>query len=484
MKHLWCTFFVLSLCVTSLSANEIDKFFPAIESSDSSICSDATFIRRTYLTLTGRLPMPDKVVSFIKSTSPQKREKLVDELLNSDEYIRYMLMHLGDILRIKSEFPSNLWPNGVQAYNRWLYERLTANMSYDQMIRELLLSVGSNFREPAVNFYRAFIKRSPEAVYKNINLLFLGERNCTDDGYQCFGQVSYKNTKEWKEEVVYIDIHKPSQVSKISLQDGTTLTLENGKDWRIPYVNWLTSKDNRRFGAVMANRIWYWMMGKGIVQEPDDWRDDNPASNKPLLDYLTDFFVEHHFDMKALIRCILLSNHYQNKWMPEGSYEARRLPAEVIVDALSDLTGHFETYVSRVPEPFTFYPANTRAVDLGDATVSSSELELFGKVSRDVSLESQRNNQITGKQLLYLMNSSELEGHIRQSKRLNVLCKQYHTVADICNGVTLMTLARPATAQEINLFGDYAKKNHSSLRDLATDIMWVQINSNEFLYNH
>jgi len=135
------------------------------------------------LTLTGRLPEAEKVKQFINSGNRQKRATVIDELPNSDEYVKYQLMRWGDILRIKSEFPSNLWPNGVQAYNRWVYERISSNMPYDQFVRELLLSKGSNFRVPAVNFYRAFLTRTPEIIYQNIGLLFLGNRLSPDDGY-------------------------------------------------------------------------------------------------------------------------------------------------------------------------------------------------------------------------------------------------------------------------------------------------------------
>ena len=165
-------------------------------------------------------------------------------------------MRWGDILRIKSEFPSNLWPNGVQAYNRWIYEQLLYNVPYDKMVRDLLLSEGSNFRSPAANFYRGFQKRSPENFYANINLLFLGNRKCTDNGYLCFSQIKFKSTKEWKEEIIYLDYYKSLPWQMVKLADGTTLTLRHNTDWREAYVSWLTSPQNRRFAEVLVNRMW------------------------------------------------------------------------------------------------------------------------------------------------------------------------------------------------------------------------------------
>lgn len=473
---------LFSLFLMPLQANELDKYVFAQNQTGQSVCTDEVFVRRTYLTLTGRLPQTQQVTSFLASKEPQKRALLIDEMLDSEEYVRYMVMRWGDILRIKSEFPSNLWPNGVQTYNRWLYEKMEANTPYNQFVSELLVSTGSNFRMPAVNFYRAFLKRTPENIYNNICLLFLGTRTTNDDGRLCFSQLKYKSTKEWKEEIVYVDYRMKPPVNRINMSDNTEIDLTPGQDWRSAYVAWLTSKQNKRFAGVMANRLWFWMLGKGIVNEPDDWGAHNPPSNSALMDFLTNRFIESGYDMKALIRLVLNSNAFQSA--PNGLYVPQRLPAEVIVDALADLTGISDPYRSRVPEPFTFYPEGTRSVDLGDATVSSTALELFGRVSRDVSLESQRSNKLTSKQLLYLMNSSELEDRIRKSKKLNEICSQQKDIAGISREITLITLSRYPTQEEIALFKAYALKNSLPLRNLAFDILWTQINSTEFLFNH
>ena len=458
--------------------------FPIIETDAAEKCKDEVFLRRAYLTITGALPNREECVRFLDSEKTNKREALINKLLESELGLKYMQMHWGDILRIKSEFPSNLWPNGVQAYNRWVYEQLLNNVPYDKMVRNLLLSEGSNFRSPAANFYRGFQKRSPENFYANINLLFLGNRSCTDNGHHCFSQIKFKSTKEWKEEIIYINYRKSLPNQKVVLADGTTLELKADSDWREAYVAWLTSPDNRRFAEVFVNRMWYWVFGKGIVHEPDDWREDNLPSNPELLKELTDYFLSKNFDIKALMKKILMSKEFNSATAPEGYYVPQRLPAEVIVDAIASSTGIWSTYSSRVPEPFTFYPPQTRATHLGDATVSSSELELFGKVSRDVSLESQRNNAITSRQLLYLMNSSVLEKRIRKSPVVKQICEKSTSVEQVANYITMRVLSRRATSKEIELYTEYMKQNQLPLNELAYDIMWTQINSNEFLYNH
>ena len=461
--------------------------FPTMVALSAEPCRDEVFLRRAYLTVTGALPTPQESVEFLDSTNANKREALVDALLDSELALRYMQMRWGDILRIKSEFPSNLWPNGVQAYNRWIYEQLLNNVPYDKMVQGLLLSEGSNFRDPAANFYRGFQKRTPQNFYANINLLFLGNRDCTDNGHICFSQIKFKSTKEWKEEIIYLDIHKERPWQTITLTDGTKLAPKQNTDWREVYVAWLTSPKNRRFAEVLVNRMWYWIFGKGIVHEPDDWREDNRPSNPELLAELTDYFINNKFDMKLLMKKMLLSEQFNSKAAPEGFYEPQRLPAEVIVDALASTTGIWNTYHSRVPEPFTYYPRNTRSTHLGDATVSSTELELFGKVSRDVSLESQRNNSITSRQLLYLMNSSELEKRIRKSpvlQKIYLQCGESTEIKPLADAITLLVLSRRATQQEVALYEQHMKQNRLPLMELAVDIMWMQLNSNEFLYNH
>ena len=458
--------------------------FPAIAAIAAEQCRDEVFLRRAYLTVTGALPTPQECLNFLDSGNTNKREALIDELLDSELALKYTQMRWGDILRIKSEFPSNLWPNGVQAYNRWIYEQLLHNVPYNKMVQKLLLSEGSNFRAPAANFYRGFQRRTPENFYANINLLFLGDRNCTDNGHLCFSQVKFKSTKEWKEEIIYLDHYKELPKQKIVLKDGSVLAPKKDSDWREEYVNWLTSPKNRRFAEVLVNRMWYWVFGKGIVHEPDNWCEENKPSDPELLKELTDYFLKNNFDMKLLMKKILLSKEFNSKAAPEGYFVPQRLPAEVIVDALASTTDNWSTYSSRVPEPFTFYPPKTRSTHLGDATVSSTELELFGKVSRDVSLESQRNNTITSRQLLYLMNSSVLERRIRRSSVLQQIYNECSSVSQLADAITLQVLSRKATPQEVSLYDAHMKQNNLPFLELAFDIMWMQLNSNEFLYNH
>jgi len=452
----------------------------AANESNYDICSDAVFLRRASIAVTGRLPKPEKVKAFLSSTATEKRSKIIDELLDSEAYVQYMTMRWGDILRIKSEFPSNLWPNGVQAYNRWIYENINADKPYNVFVKELLLSTGSNFREPAVNFYRAFPTRTPQIFYNNINLLFLGKRVSDTEGSVFFSQLKFKSTKEWKEEIIYLDYQNNAITQSANLPDKTSVFLKPGTDWRAAYLNWLTSSQNNQFAAVMVNRMWTWLMGKGFVNESDNWGTHNPPTNPKLLNQLTKDFVQSNYNTKLLVKNILNSTEFQSA----QHYESHRLLAEVLVDALSDITGIWDSYRSRVPEPFTFYPVGTRSVELGDATVSSSILDLFGRTSRDVSLENQHATDINDRQVLYLLNSTNLEQTIRKSPRIKQLVDNTKTVTELCHEISCLILGRYATEIELKLFNSYFDKNKLTRKDFAADLAWMYINSTEFLYQH
>ena len=177
----------------------------------ANLCSDAVFIRRVFLDINGTLPKPQKVRTFLKDSRTNKRSAVIDALLQCDEFADYWSLKWCDLLRVKAEFPINLWPNAVQAYHRWIHDCLRENMPYDKFAGELLTSSGSNFRTPQVNFYRAIQGREPSAIAAAVALTFMGERiekwpKGRRDGMEAFfSRVAYKTTAEWKEEIVYTD---------------------------------------------------------------------------------------------------------------------------------------------------------------------------------------------------------------------------------------------------------------------------------------
>jgi hypothetical protein len=254
----------------------------------ANLSSDAVFVRRAYLDTIGTLPTAEEAREFIFDRTGTKRRDLIDELLNRDEFADYWAMKWSDLLRVKSEFPINLWPNAVQAYHRWIRTSIKQNMPYDQFARELLTSSGSNFRVPQVNFYRAVETEDAKSIAEATALVFMGQRTKgwphekLDGMARFFIHLGYKNTAEWKEEIVFFDPFKTDTDGESTLPcqaifpDGTDIELTEDRDTRVVFAEWLIQPDNPWFAKTAVNRIWYWLLGRGIVHEPDDFRTDNP----------------------------------------------------------------------------------------------------------------------------------------------------------------------------------------------------------------
>jgi len=461
-------------------------------------CSDSVFIRRVYVDMTGRLPPPEVAAAFLKSRHGDKRAKLIDELLASEAYAVYWAMKWGDLLRVKSEFPINLWPNAAQAYHEWIYQSLLENKPYDVFVRELLTSSGSNFRHPEVNFYRALQGKDPASLAQAAALTFLGTRlenwpEVTRANLELFfSRVAYKPTAEWKEEIVYVD---PSNYSKLELTapDGRKLQMPANGDPRELLANWLITSDNPWFARTLVNRQWAWLMGRGIIHEPDDIRPDNPPTHPELLHYLEQELVHSDYDMKHIFRLILNSRCYQQSSRPfaDGTlaaenfavYPVRRMEAEVLSDVLCELTGTSEKYVSMIPEPFTYIPENTPTIALPDGSISSSFLQLFGRPERDTGYFTERDSRPNEKQTLHLLNSSHILNKIQQSKWIRSLASGPFT-QERMRPVYMAFYSREPTEAEVSAAQEYDTDNFRKRWDNAQDIVWVLVNSKEFLYNH
>jgi len=496
MRFILFNLFALLIC-TGVSGAEIDRLVEKELSArgiqPSEKCSDDVFLRRLYLVTTSRTPSPEVVREFFKDKSADKRARMVDQLLASDEYVDNQTLKWGDLLRVKSEFSSNIWPNGVQAYNRWLKVQFRENTPYDVMVKNLLISTGSNFRDPAVNFYRINQERSPNAFLRDINQIFLGIRNYDRGMEFFFSQVSFKKTQEWKEEIVYLDPDMPPYGGAM-LPNGKRAPLKRGEDFRIPYVEWLVSDENRQFAYTIVNRIWFWLMGVGIVEPADDFRADNPPANTALLEYLRKELVAHQYDLRHIFRIILTSDAFSRSSISNDGnradnryfshYPTQRLTAEQLMDAICDITGVPDRYSSRAPEPFTHYPAGTRATEIGDGTVTTSQLQLFGRPSRDVSLESDRNNTLTFKQVIFLLNAGHILDKIQNSPVIRNLVETNRERRKLIEEIYIRTLCRFPEAKEMASIIAYADENKLGNIKLAQNLTWALINSNEFIFNH
>lgn len=488
----------------SVTATQLDYFFLAAQRKHGVIpanpCSDEVFVRRVFLDVIGTLPEPADVRAFLADHAPDRRARLVDALLARDEFADYAALKWCDVLRVKSEFPINLWPNAVQAYQRWIRDALRENRPYDRFARDLLTSSGSNFREPAVNFYRAIQGRGSEAIASAVALTFMGARaelwpKERRDGMSAFfSRVAYKKTNEWKEEIVLSD-PAPAGPLDAAFPDGTTVQVAGNDDPRRVFADWLVSPRNPWFAKAVVNRIWAWLMGRGLVHEPDDIRPDNPAVVPEALTYLEKQLVDAHWDLRRVYRRILNSRTYQQSPLPRGDvdaaeklfacYAVRQLDAEVLIDALDWLGGTGESYSSTTPEPYTFIPESRRTITLADGSITSPFLEMFGRPARDTGLDSERSNSPTEEQRLHLLNSTDVQRKIQRSVRLR-------TAADGAKGdlietirrMYLTVLSRHPVDSEIAAAQAYFKTPGRAPRDAAIDLAWALVNSKEFLFRH
>jgi hypothetical protein len=465
----------------------------------AALSSDEVFLRRVYLDTIGTLPTAQQAATFLVSKDPGRRMALVDELLQRDEFPVYWAMKWSDLLRIKAEFPINLWPIAAQEYYRWLLDSLKNNKPYDQFARELLISSGSNFRVGPVNFYRAVQNREPQSLAQAVALAFMGVRTEKWTAAQrsamavFFSQVGYKPTGEWKEEIVFYDQSKTLATVDAAFPDGTKIRLQAGRDSRMDFADWLIAPRNPYFARNIVNRVWAWLYGRGIIDEPDDIRPDNPPLYPDLLGFLEAELVSTGYDLKHIYRLILNSNTYQlssilRSAKPEAakhfaSYPVRRLDAEVLIDALNQITGTSEQYSSAVPEPYTIMPNGERAIALPDGSISSPFLELFGRSPRNTGMESERNNRPTAAQRLHLLNSSQIERRIEQGPALQPIYGKSDPRAAL-TGLYLTILSRYPTEEEAKIAALYAKSSGLDRRKAAVDVAWALINSTEFLYRH
>ena len=528
------------------AANEIDRIVFAKLSSlniQPVLCSDAVFVRRVYLDVIGTLPTAKEAGDFLRDPNTgSKRSALIDRLLARDEFADYWAMKWGDVLRIKAEFPVNLWPNAAQAYHRWVRASIAANKPYDQFVREMLTSSGSNFRVAPVNFYRAIQNRTPDGIAATVALTFMGSRveswpkDRAPGLAVFFSQIGYKPTREWKEEHVFWDPLRtspppagseapaatpppaasgapaatpppaPSGPVTAVFPDGTKIQLPPDRDPREVFAEWLITPKNPWFTRSIVNRVWAWLLGRGIIHEPDDIRDDNPPSNPALLACLEREFVAGGYDLKRLYRLILNSNTYHLSSMPRfntpqaeihfASYPLRRLDAEVLIDAINKVTGTSDLYTSPIPEPFTYIPRDLPAIALADGSITSPFLALFGRSARATGMENERENKPVPAQWLHMLNSSHIQRKLEQSPRLKPIFDSNRKPAEIVEELYLTVLSRFPTPEEVKNAEDYAgaaapsaagrsaKPAATKKRDDWIDITWSLINSIEFLYRH
>ncbi len=400
----------------------------------SGLCSDSEFLRRVYLDLAGLPPTAEVVREFLAdpTESRVKREAVVDRLIGSEDYIEYWTNKWADLLQVNGKF---LAREGAQAFRDWIRAEVGRNTPYNELAKKIVTASGSNRENPAASYFK--ILRTPEDTMENTTHLLMGVRfNCnkchdhpferwTQDNYYemaaFFAQVDLKPDPESGDRTIggtavegakplyeIVRDDGPGEVKHERTGAATAPEFPFAADFeevagatrREHLAAWLTSADNRYFASSYVNRIWGYLTGTGLIEPIDDIRAGNPPSNPELLDWLTGEFVEGGFDTRKLIRLICSSRTYQlsvetNPWNVDDAInyshaKARRLPAEVLFDAIHAATGS----ISKFPGA----PEGTRAAALPDvdAQLPDGFLTNLGRPARESSCECER---ATGLQL-------------------------------------------------------------------------------------
>ncbi len=471
----------------------------------SARCTDAEFMRRAFLDVLGTLPQPDEVRTFLGSTDPQKREKLVDQILTRPEYVDYWTLKWGDLLRVNR---ARLGDKGMWSFYNWLRSAFRRNLPLDQFAQDLITAQGSTFSVGPANYYR--VVSTPADLAETTSQVFLGVRlQCArchhhpfekwtqDDYWQLaafFSRVGLKSSQEFGlyggEQIVRLsssgEVANPrtGQAMKPTPLDG--LPTDDPVDRRRALARWLSSPENPLFARNIVNRYWGYLTGRGIVEPIDDLRVTNPPSNPALLDALAKDFVDHKFDVKHLIRTILTSETYQLSSNPTRDnkqdevfytkYAVKRLGAEVLLDAVDAASG------SR--EQFSALPSGMRAVQLPDPGVQNYFLDTFGRPAREITCECERSVEPNMAQALHLMNSDFIQNKVVDPKgRVAGLLASKKTDDEIVEELYLLTFGRLPTPEEtsraeLSVAGAHTKKEG------LEDLLWALMNSREFMFSH
>ncbi len=399
--------------------------------------ADFLICRRLYLDICGRIPTPEEVGDYTASRDVKKREKLVERLLETDDYADYWAMRYCDVLRVKSEFPINLWPNAVYVYHRRIRDAIRNDEPWNDFARALLFARGSNFRVPEVNFLRATAEKTPEGISEAVTSALLLDP--TDKYARYFSRVGFKSTREWKEVIVYL---KPGP------EDATPNA----------FMSLLEGPLAEKFVQTPVQRVHWWVYGT--------------LAKGGALDRWVSVFRNGGYRLKPLLRHVFNQPDYR-RGPGKGGFPARRLDAEVLDDAICSLTGAVRDFNSIAPEPYSFLPPTRKAVLIEDGSISSAFLLLFGRPARDSGLLEERNNTITAKQRLYLYNSSKLWRDLGAMVARPSFKGLSHK--DQIEDLYMRFLSRPPVKDELFYLD---QKNSINARDVA----WYILNSREFLY--
>ncbi|MBT6723965.1 MAG: DUF1553 domain-containing protein, partial [Planctomycetaceae bacterium] len=479
----------------------------------SPLCDDPTFIRRLYVDAMGVLPTPKEYQAFLDDLRPSdvKRAALIDEVLSRPEFVDYWAYKWSDLLLVTG---ARLRPAAVEAYYNWIRERVANNTPWDVMVREVVTASGSALENGAANFYA--LHQSPEEMAETVAQAFMGlsincakchnhplEKWTNDQYYGMANMFSRVRAKGWggdfrsgdgnrivfsdtQGELIQPSTGRPQPPRPL---DAEALPFDDTGDRRIALSEWLTSRENTYFAKSITNRVWANYLGVGLVEPVDDMRVTNPASNQELLERAAEYLVEYEFDLKKLMRVILSSATYQRSSVAvEGNvadkrfysrYYPRRLQAEVLLDAVSQVTG--------VPSGFKDREQGTRALQLPDSSVDSYFLSTFGRPDRIITCECERTDEPSVTQVLHLYNGDTLNQKLQSNEgRIEKLFSQKTSAAVAVKTAYLDALSREPTELELQRLVAIldSEANLAEKRLVLEDLYWSLLTSKEFIFNH
>ena len=495
-------------------ANFIDDLvlekLAALNMAPSPKSDDSEFLRRVFLDTIGLLPTVDEAKSFLADADPEKRTKLVEQLLARPEFVDYWAYQWSDVLLLSG---SRLRPEAIKSYYKWIRDRVAENTPWDEFARGVILAKGSTIENGAANFYA--LHQDPQDMVETTSMAFLGmsiqcahchdhpnEKWTNDDYYGMVSLFARVRGKGWggdfrsgdgnrtiflvdRGEVLQPRTARPQPPKPL---DGDAISFDDPADRREHLVKWLTAPQNPYFAKAIVNRIWANYFGRGLVEAVDDIRLTNPASNDKLLVRLAEELVRNKYDLKSLMRTIVQSETYQRSHAVLKENEAdqrflarsypRRLKAEVLLDALSQATAS--------PTVFKDQPAGTRAIQLPDANVASYFLDTFGRPERILTCTCERSDEPSMTQVLHLTNGKTIQEKLEaKDNRITKFLDAKTPDAEIIETIFLSTLSRlPTDSERQRLATLLTETPEAEKRQSLEDLFWSVFTSKEFLFQH
>ncbi|MBM4067828.1 MAG: DUF1553 domain-containing protein [Planctomycetes bacterium] len=481
----------------------------------SDLASDELFIRRVSVDITGTLPSPARVKAFLADTDPQKRDKLIDALLETPEYSYYFANRWADVLRVKRGNQQGR-AFGTFAFHSWIREAIAQDRPYDEFARDILAALGDETKNPATVWYKDL--RDPQQFVDDTAQLFLGVRmacaQCHHHPYEKWSQDDYwglaaffgrvgrknipvpgvQNNQQNQRVVIFakpngtVQNKRTNKAAIMRPLDGDEVKVDPGDDPRHRLVDWMVDAKNPFFARAVVNRYWAHFMSRGIVDPPDDMRATNPPSNPALLDALAADLIKNKFSLKETIRSICRSRTYQLSSMPNefnkqdkrsfARYYPRRMAAEVLFDAVSQVTDSPATFPGLPRDRH----APNRAIMLPDESFQSYFLDVFGRPQRISACECERVSEANLAQALHLLNSDEIQNKLsRAGGRAEKLAKDPRPDAQKVEELFLWSFARQPTAEQMTLALRNIEHHAKNKRLAYENIIWALINTKEFI---